>query len=429
MTTPFVSVVIPVYNNEKYLRECLDSVVNQTLKEIEIICVNDGSTDGCADILNQYALKDNRIRVIHKNNTGYGHSMNVGMAAATGEYIAIVESDDYIEPKMMEILYNIGIREKVDMVKADFACVYGDGENRFKQVCKAFWDKSVYNKIISPDDLHFKYRNYVANWAGIYKRDFLNKFNIRHNETPGASYQDVGFWFQVYTQASKIYITDHVFYMYRQDNPNASVRSKGKVYCICDEMQFVYNFLKEHPELYKKYIYIYQFFRYGHYNFTYKRIANEFKLVFLYRFQEDFLEANNRNELDLNLFNPQEQQNLQLIMSDPEEYYRKDTEFPRHISNLVKEYSEVIIYGAGMKGREVLNALRQSDAADKLVCFAVSSLENNNRFVDGVIVKETADLLEYRQNAAIIVAVTEIYRDEILQTLKDLKFKHPILIS
>ena len=100
-----ISVIVPVYNAEKYLRQCLDSIVSQTLRDIEIICVNDGSTDASLSILEEYAAKDSRIVVISKPNAGYGHSMNMGLDKATGEYMGIVDADDYILPTMYETLY------------------------------------------------------------------------------------------------------------------------------------------------------------------------------------------------------------------------------------------------------------------------------------------------------------------------------------
>lgn len=95
-----VSVIMPVYNVGEYLEECLKSVINQTLKEIEIICVNDGSTDGSLQILNKFVELDKRIRIINKENTGYGHSVNCGIDEAQGEYIGVVETDDYIDASM-----------------------------------------------------------------------------------------------------------------------------------------------------------------------------------------------------------------------------------------------------------------------------------------------------------------------------------------
>ena len=94
---PKVSVLVPIYTVEKYLRQCLDSLINQTLEDIEIICINDGSTDSSPEIIKEFQAKDVRIKVINKENSGYGASMNMGVDMATGEYIGIVESDDYAE--------------------------------------------------------------------------------------------------------------------------------------------------------------------------------------------------------------------------------------------------------------------------------------------------------------------------------------------
>ena len=113
---PKVSVIIPVYNVEKYLSECLDSVVNQTLKDIEIICVNDGSPDGSAAILEEYAQKDNRIKVITQENRGLSEARNSGLKIASGEYIAFLDSDDYIDLKFFEQLYKRGIESNSDVV-------------------------------------------------------------------------------------------------------------------------------------------------------------------------------------------------------------------------------------------------------------------------------------------------------------------------
>ena len=147
---PKISIIIPVYNVEKYLRECLDSVLNQTLEDIEVICVNDGSTDSSANILEEYRLKDKRLRVIHKENSGYGHSMNVGFEATTGEYVGIVESDDFVKPTMFEELYNIANREHADVVKSDFYC-YMTVNNQTRKAGKI--SKFIANKVINAKKL------------------------------------------------------------------------------------------------------------------------------------------------------------------------------------------------------------------------------------------------------------------------------------
>ena len=115
-----VSVLVPIYNVEKFLPECLDSLVNQTLKDIEIICINDGSTDRSPQIIQEYAKKDKRIKVINKKNSGYGDSMNQGLKKAKGEYIGIVESDDFIDLDAFEKFYKIAKKYDCDVVKSNF---------------------------------------------------------------------------------------------------------------------------------------------------------------------------------------------------------------------------------------------------------------------------------------------------------------------
>ena len=115
---PKVSVIVPVYNIEQYLRECIDSILAQTLTDLEVICVDDGSTDRSPGILDDYASRDPRVHVIHRENHGYGQSVNVGMDRAVGEYIGIVESDDRILPDMYEKLYNAAREYDLDFVKS-----------------------------------------------------------------------------------------------------------------------------------------------------------------------------------------------------------------------------------------------------------------------------------------------------------------------
>ena len=227
-----VSIVIPVYNTEKYLRECLNSVMNQTFKNIEIICVDDGATDSSPYILNEYAKKDNRIKVIHKENAGYGHAMNVGFKAAQGKYVGIVESDDYIALDMMEILYDTIEQEKTDFVKSDYSFFWGKSENGTLEKASLVDNKELYNCRLGKEEIKKLFRGYIANCSGIYNREFILKNQILHNETNGASYQDLGFFFQIMINAESGYLIKGDFYRYRQDNPNSSINDREKVFCI-----------------------------------------------------------------------------------------------------------------------------------------------------------------------------------------------------
>ncbi len=119
-----VSVIVPIYNAERYLKRCLDSIVNQTLFDIEIICIDDGSTDNSLEILNEYIKNDNRIKLIQQVNSGQGVARNKGIDIAEGEFIAFVDADDYIEPNMYQDLYNVAKKYDVDCVHCNYDVIY-----------------------------------------------------------------------------------------------------------------------------------------------------------------------------------------------------------------------------------------------------------------------------------------------------------------
>ena len=126
MPKPSLSIVVPVYNTEKYLKRCMDSITSQTLKDIEIIIVDDGSTENCATLCDEISKTDSRIKVVHKQNGGLGFARNTGVEAATGEYIGFVDSDDYIEPTMYETLYNAAKKNNADLCLSGICFVGGN---------------------------------------------------------------------------------------------------------------------------------------------------------------------------------------------------------------------------------------------------------------------------------------------------------------
>lgn len=344
-----VSIIVPVCNVEEFLSECLDSCINQTLKEIEIICVNDGSSDNSLKILQEYAEKDKRVKVIDKDNAGYGHAMNIGMDMASGEYIGIVESDDFVELDMYEELYNIAASNNLDFIKADFHRFARDKNNNLKKdlIRVAARAPDDYNKVINPKEDTRVFHLVMQTWSGIYKRDYLIANNIRHNETPGASYQDNGFWFQTFMYAERIYFYNKPFYMNRRDNPNSSVYSKGKVYCMHEEYDHIYEILKENNELYRLYKYQYSRKKFLNFLFTYNRISDEFKYEYVFSIQKELKEAVKRFEIDWNDFDEKDKNDLKLIFKDPKEFYLNDIKKNilkkpnKEIKNLKKEVSNL----------------------------------------------------------------------------------------
>ena len=317
-----VSIIVPTMNVEQYLVECMDSIVNQTLTDIEVICINDGSTDRSLDILNEYASKDNRIIVIDKKNEGYGKGMNDGLDRATGEYIGIVEPDDFVDIHMYEDLYKIAKEKDLDIVKADFyRFVHDKGKNLVATYNQLSKDGTGYNEVVNPKD-HQEIFTYIMNtWSGIYKRDFIEKYHIRHNVTPGASFQDNGFWFQTFALAERVYFVNRPYYMNRRDNPNSSVKSKAKVYCMNDEYKFIHEFLDKNPEVKETFIYTYSMKRVRNYFWTYGRIAKEFKAEYLETLSKEFKEAMENNEFDESKFTKLEWEKINRIIDNPKAAY------------------------------------------------------------------------------------------------------------
>ena len=250
MNLPSVSILVPICNVEKYLVQCLESLVKQTLREIEIICINDGSTDNSLSIIKDFATKDNRIVIIDKPNSGYGDSMNRGLAIAKGKYIGIVESDDFADDSMFEKLYQLTDNGSIDIVRSNYYKYWdtkGDAE---------FFEAGIsqYNKVISVADEPGLFLIPPAIWSAIYRKAFLLKNDIRFLPTPGASYQDTSFFIKTLCKAQKIVYTKDKFLHYRQDNASSSVKqcSLQKAKYVHTELQECDKFLKKEQKRYEK---------------------------------------------------------------------------------------------------------------------------------------------------------------------------------
>lgn len=421
-----VSIILPSLNVAKYIRECIESVISQTLKDIEIICVDAGSTDGTLEIIREYERKDHRIKVIVSDKKSYGYQMNLGIAKAVGEYIGIVETDDFICEKMYEEFYFIAKEYKADFVKSDYYNFTGEGKDLKKELFCLPTDKTFYNRVINIEEEQECFRFPINTWTGIYNRKFLQEHNILHNETPGASFQDNGFWFQVFAYAKRALFLDKPYYMHRKDNPNSSVYSREKVFCICDEFKFIRYTLKREKEVFEKFKYIYTFMCFCAYVFHLKRISCEYRKEFLQKFAEDFRIFQEQGELDVEMFGKENM--LFSIMENPELFYQQNVLPKENLHRAVRDYENIIIYGAGVVGIRTFHELVDCGLLNKILCFAVSEKAGNPSEYDGISICGIYDLQEYRENSLIIIATAQNYQGQIYRTLETLKFKHIISI-
>ena len=217
-----VTVILPVYNAEPYLDQALSSVEEQTHRALEILCVNDGSTDGSPAIMERHAAADPRIRVIDKRNEGYGASCNRGIAEARGTWIAIVEPDDWIEPAMYADLVAFAhtFDGGVDIAKSAYWRIIDADTPRARRL------NCSYRHRIHPPAQPFAVRNalhllahHPSIWSAIYRADFLRDRGIRFHEIPGAGWADNPFLIDTLCQTERICYLDRAYYCYREETP------------------------------------------------------------------------------------------------------------------------------------------------------------------------------------------------------------------
>ncbi len=307
---PKVSVLVPIYNVEKYLRQCLISIVNQTLRDIEIICLNDGSTDSSGEIIQEFAKKDDRIVVIDKQNSGYGDSMNQGLKKARGEYIGIVESDDFVDLDAFEKLYSLAKTYNAEVVRANY---YFNKNNKDE---KNYYINPVdTGRVVNPERHTWIFYQAPAIWSAIYKRSFLKKNEIKFLPTPGASYQDTGFNFKVWASAHRAVFTSDAFLHYRIDNEASSVNNPKKVMNVCYEYEEIEKYLKAHDS-FETFAPLMEATKFGAYFWNILRLKSNLLPDFLQRVKEEYVKARQEDLLIKEYFeSPTQWKLLQFILN------------------------------------------------------------------------------------------------------------------
>lgn len=216
-----VSIIVPIYNVEAYIERCLYSLINQTLQNIEIILVEDGSPDSCALICDKYAQQDSRIKVIHKKNEGLGFARNSGLAIAKGEYIAFVDSDDYVDLSMYESLYKEAIVENADVVFC--RCKKQIGKNVWRIsddiTEKEIWSDTqvktfMYDMIASAPNIKAERKYTMSVWHSIYNRTTISKYNLKFESERTIVSEDLPFQVDFLLHSKKVVYLPQAFYYY-----------------------------------------------------------------------------------------------------------------------------------------------------------------------------------------------------------------------
>lgn len=364
-----VSVILPSYNAGRYIRECLDSVVNQTLQDIEIICVDAGSADGTREIILEFADKDARIRLIDSEKKSCGYQENLGIAIAKGEYIGFVESDDYVSEDMFETLYHAAKQHELDYVKANHVqFVNVDETYRLFIKVRTMAARGnlyhvVFNPMMNPAVMWYD----SSMWNGIYRTEFLRKKKITLNETPGAAYQDMGFGIQVMSQAERVMYLNKELYYYRKDNANSSMHNPKGLVNVFGEFQFVKKYLENSPDTAAPLWWIY----------FYKLLAGNIR-KWIYRLltqygslpveSDDILEKMRQEciwGLQKGYILPvgmgySKMMEIRELVNDKESYLKNimnemqvKVEAQQQIVEVAQRWEQVVIFGAGMCGKKL----------------------------------------------------------------------------
>lgn len=422
-----VSVITPVYNTERFLRKCLDSLLQQTWKDIEFICVNDGSTDNSPEILAEYAKKDARFRVIHQENGGYGKAMNAGLKAATGKYIGIVESDDFVTPEMFERLVELAEVHDADIIKGnhfEYAELYTEKIE--------LYSADECGRVLCPrKDLPSVFCRTPSIWTGLYKRRFLQENGIVFHETPGAAFQDNSFYFKCMACAEKVLFSQEAFLFYRISNSGSSIHSHGHVDAMFDEMEEANRFLSERPELERGLRYVMPAYRAGQHWWNYIRIGLSHKFSYLERvlasmeklpigvFSEPYLWPYSEiRTFWMNLLYHREQTIFTEVV-----IWQRLSMFLQGFHVLLHKTSGIYVFGAGKVGTEVCTFLLKRNL--KVNGVVVTQKEGNPKDVLGipVIALEEMDA-SVRDRCLMLPAVQDGRQYEVCQMLYQQGFEY-----
>lgn len=445
-----ISIIIPVYNTSEYLRQCLQSLMDQEFPDAEFICINDGSTDGSIEIIREFTEKDARFFLIDKRNTGYGKTMNLGIQKARGTYVGILESDDFAQPDMLGKLWNVVEQYHPDIVKGNF------NECDRHEVCRIMQnlDAVPYNQIISAREQMQIFRIHPSIWTSLYRKTFLEENDITFLETPGASFQDISFSFKALHSADTIVCIPDAVMNYRMENFSSSIYNPEKNFCVCDELNEMKRFLnnrralgKISEEWFGQSECVIDWLLYINYVWNYTRLAPAFKYAFLLRMHDEFADFSEKT-FESGLWTEDDLNIVRSVVNEMNIYYKTtlgkqedprlsffpllnyDKKFPqRAFLGFIRDYDRISIYGAGKVGKRVFAFLKAQGLSEKVQNFVVSDLAETE-IIEGkpVVCVNTLSKTALKENL-FLVSVTEKLHFEILKALDRYEAENIILMN
>lgn len=432
-----VSVILPSLNVADYIERCLESVIHQSLKELEIICVDAGSTDGTKQILNKYADKDPRIVVLYSNKKSYGRQVNIGLDYASGEYTAVLETDDWIDLDMYQCLYKAA--DGLDYAAADFDLVYRlqNGADYFVRQCLFHREqKDWYGRVLEPCQIAVLRSSDYVLWKGIYNREFLNANHIRLHESLGAAFQDMGFLQQVKTYARKARYVNQSFYRYRQDRENTSSKELNglcyyeKEFCWINEELGLCNIMKGIDRKYYYFTMSISFLtKYDQIIAALKGDWQDPRLAGPYSwFRKQVSEAVNGGVLEKDMYGKGWWERLMLLLASQEDYSHMVMGREKRKQDCLQELllkiknRSVIIFGCGIRGEQLMFYCDSNHIKIHGFCDNNPALAGNKRF--GFPIIAISDLKdETHKNDGVILLSMKNNREDVRRQLLSMGFE------
>ena len=406
-----ISIIIPVYNAGSYLENCLESIIKQTLSEIEILCIDDGSMDNTPEIIESYASRFKNFKAIQQENRGAGIARNLGILMASGEYVAFMDGDDfYPENDILETLYGKAVQSKAELCGGSFA-TYSNGTISYTGFRKGYVAEK--EGLIKKEE----YEAFGGYTRFLYSRKFLLENAIYFPDY--RRFQDPPFFLNALSKAKKVYVLRKVSYCYRKNHKLVEFdlsKSLQLMKGIRDAIRISadYNMKKIFSLLVQE--------------------LNDSLACLAYRYIAEnsqemisvWLEIKETISSGIERFNIVESYDL-LGIEEAAEFVKSIPNRKTLFVEEIRSSKHRFIYGAGVVGRKVEAFLKKNGIP--IDAFVVTNKKENVKLVDEIRVEAIDDILEYRDTALIIVATFEYLHNEIGETLKEKRFKNVIFVK
>lgn len=408
-----VSVITPVYNMRNYIKNTIESVLNQTIKELEMVCIDDGSTDNSSEIVEKYVRKDERVRLLRITNQGAGKARNLGISIAQGEYVFFLDADDWLyDCNALENLYVAAKQNDMDVCGGRIAQCIDD-------TYKIFREHDIYGNEIFIDNSVIEFKDYQCSfyyWRYIYRRKMLINNGLTFPNYK--RYQDPPFFLNVMAECSKFMTVSEIIYCYRcshkrikwtEDKVSDLFKGIRDSLAIARKMKWEQAYVTDFKKLCEEYIDL----------AIYARSYNVLKMA------EEIIDS-----VDVEILKSKriEYEDICPDLSKIKNEIGSVIQYEEFLLEKIKTSKQIILYGAGKIGNRMLDYINEY-VNNQAVVFAISDGQDKNVSVNDVLVYYINELLEYKNNAEVIVTVSKKLQREIEQNLKKLGFKNIILLD